>query len=528
MSRPSPRPAGTDAPVDVDGPAGERVPAGTEAPAAVDPGAREGVGPGAGAVTRALVLAAGEGSRLDGDTPKPAFRLLGLPLLGRVLFTLQEVGVTDAHVVVGHRAGEVRRVVESLDRLELALHWIHNDRWRGRNGLSVLAAEPALGGDGAPFLLTMADHVVEPGLVADLLRPPAGWARETGRRPPGEGSGGRRPALALAVDPRPERVEGLDDATRVRRDGDRIRDIGKSLERYDAVDTGVFLATPALFEALRAVDRGEEGPALSDGVRRLADQGRARAVEVGGRLWQDVDDRRDARVAERKLLEAVRSGEDGPVARHLNRPLSTAVSRWLVRTPVTANQVSVATLGVGLLSAGFAAAGGYAAHLASGLLFQAASVLDGTDGEVAKLTFRSSRRGEWVDTICDNLAYLAFLVGLTVGVRRMGLPDLYFWSGLLAVGAATISMASINLHLLARDASGSARAVEYGYQEGEDAKSRVMQWLHYLGKRDMLALVVLALAVVGHLPLGLPVFGVAATVLMVPATGKALLSALRD
>lgn len=466
-------------------------------------------------MSRALVLAAGEGTRLNHDTPKPAYPLLGVPLLARTLFTLEEAGVTDAWVVVGHRAGEVREAVDAIDRLELRVHWVHNDRWQGKNGLSVLAAAPELEGADEPFLLTMSDHVFEPGLATDLVRDPL-----------------RDAALRLGVDARPDDGKfseaDLADATKVRLAGDRIEAIGKGLEPYGAVDTGVFLATPALFEALRACE-GEDGPSLSDGVQRLADRGEARAVDVSGRTWHDVDTPRDVEAAERKLLRSVRSEEDGPVARLLNRPLSTALSRRLVkRTSVTPNQVSVGTLGVGLAAAAFAAVGGYAAHLAAGVLFQLASVLDGSDGEVAKLTFRSSRRGEWVDTLCDNLAYLAFLVGLTVGVHRMGLPDLYVYSGLLGLGAAGVSIAAINLSLLSHGESGSARAVEYGYRGRDDLKSRVLQALHYLGKRDMFSLVVLALALVGQLPLGLVVFGVAATAIMVPVTGKALLSSVRE
>lgn len=515
-------------------------------------GGRPAGGPGDAPPRRALVLAAGEGSRLDHDTPKPAYPLLGVPLLARTLFTLQEAGVRRAHVVVGHRAGEVRRSVEALDRLELEVDWIHNDRWKGRNGLSVLAAEPALGDADEGFLLTMADHVFEPALVDDLVAGAAGGTTggtvdagdggradaagddaDGGRADATDGHADGRPAaVRLAVDTRPGEVADLEDATKVRTEGGRIEAIAKDLDAFDAVDTGVFLATPELFEALRACERegdGADGPALSEGVQRLADRGRVEAADVGGRTWQDVDTRRDVEIAERKLLESVRSEEDGPVARHLNRPISTRVSRWLVEhTSVTADQVSVGTLGVGLAAAAFAAVGGYAAHLAAGVLFQAASVLDGTDGEVAKLTFRSSKRGAWVDTICDNLAYLAFLVGLTVGAHRMGLPDFFVHTGLLAVGAATVSMAAINLHLLVRDESGSARDVEYGYQERDDLKSRVMQALHYLGKRDMLAMLVLVLAVAGQLHWGLPVFGVAAAVLMVPATGKAMLSAVRE
>lgn len=453
-----------------------------------------------GAVSDALVLAAGTGSRLGIDHPKPIFRLLGVPLLARTLFTLKEAGVTDAYVVVGYGAAEVRREIEAIDRLDLRLHWIESDCWERPNGWSVLAAEQELEG---PFLLTMADHVFGASAVRSLLANAQG----------GDG-------IDLLVDRRLDRIEDIDEATKVRLEGGAIVEIGKSLDRYDAVDTGLFLASPAIFRTLReSVIEGCES--LSDGVQLLADAGLARAVDGGEFTWHDVDTPEDATMARRKLMANLRSPEDGPIARRINRPISGVLSRLLVRTSITPSQVSVGTLGVGLLSAALAAVGGYLPLLASGLLFQLASILDGVDGEIARLTFRTSRRGEWIDTICDNLTYLAFLLGLTVGAYRSGLPDLYLWAGAVAVAAAFVGITNITLYLVRAGDSGSARAVRYGYREpsaGADWRTWLPRLFHNLGKRDMFAFLVMLMAVAGILPLALPLFAGAAVLLLVPYT----------
>lgn len=448
-------------------------------------------------VSTALVLAAGKGARLNHDTPKPAFPLLGVPLLARTLFTLQEAGITRAHVVIGYEAEWVRRAIEEMEGLDLDIRWIHNDRWDKPNGLSVLAAEHLLD---EPFVLTMGDHVF-PSEFVSLLR---------------EGAEGR--GVDLVVDRNVNDGHDLDDATKVRLDARRIVDIGKSLDRFDALDTGVFLATPALFQALRECDTAD--PSLSDGVQRLADEGLARAVDGTERPWHDVDEPDDVEAAEQKLLSTLPKETDGPVSRHLNRPISLAISRRLVRWGVAPNHVSVATLVISLVSATFAAVGGYAAWLASGVLFQFASILDGTDGELAKLSFRSSVHGEWVDTICDNLAYVACLVGLTVGVYRAGLPDVYFWSGIAGAASAALSLTNINFHLARRGGSGSALDVEYGYEDRKGLLNRFLQGAHYLGKRDVFSLIMLALAVVGQLPVALILFGAGTTLLLLPATTK--------
>jgi len=452
-------------------------------------------------VRRALVLAAGRGSRLDHETPKPLFPVLGIPLLARTLFTLEKAGITDAWVVVGYRGEEVRRGIESIERLGLRVHWIHNERWDEPNGVSVLAAEPELDG---PFVLTMADHVFDAAAVERLRK----------------GAGGLE-GVDLVVDREIEAVNDLDDATKVRLEGDRIVEIGKSLDDFDVVDTGVFLASPELFEALREAG---EAPSLSDGVRALAGKGRARAVDGSGITWQDVDTPDDVDAAERKLLAQWPKETDGPVSRRINRPLSTRITRRIAGTGITPNQVSVATLLVSLVGAGLAAVGGYFAWLGTGVLVQLASILDGVDGEVAILTHRASRRGEWVDTVCDNVSYVAFLVGLSVGVWRAEMHPVYLWGGVVGVVAATLSIANIKLYLLRTKDSGSARAVKYGYEGGDGVFSRLLQAAHYLGKRDVFSFLFLVLAVVGQLPLALPMVGAGAGLLLLPATTKANLS----
>jgi choline kinase len=137
--------------------------------------------------------------------------------------------------------------------------------WDLPNGHSVLAGAARIAGD---YLLTMSDHLFDPAIVRALIDSPAA-------------------ALTLAVD---RDLAGplldMDDATKVETDqsGAIVR-IGKTLARFDAIDTGLFRATPALAEAI-----GAGGGSLSEGVQRLADEGRAMTLDVTGRFWLDVDD----------------------------------------------------------------------------------------------------------------------------------------------------------------------------------------------------------------------------------------------
>lgn len=460
-----------------------------------------------GPVRPALVLAAGKGSRLGNAGSKPLYPIFGVPLLARTLFTLQEAGATRAYVVIGYEGGRVRAEIDAIERLTLPVHWIDNPRWEEPNGVSVLAGRPFLDG---PFLLTMSDHVFQAEIAERLLL-----------------RHGEVDGLLLAVDRDIDAIHDLDDATKVRLGArERIADIGKELERYDALDTGIFLATPALFEALEAAG---PSPSLSKGVAELATTDRAGTVDVTGLTWQDVDTPEDVGAAERKLLARWPKPTDGPISRLINRPLSTRVTKMLAPLGVTPNQVSVVTLVMGLVAGVSAAVGGYGGWLGAGLLFQVASILDGTDGELAALTYRKTPLGAWVDTVCDNITYVAFLGGLIFGTYRAGFPIVYYGLGIVGFVSTLLSLANINMYLV-RAGTGSALTVQYHYQEGDDREpsilQRLWQFMHYFGKRDLIAFIAFALALAGQLPLALPIFGIGATVFLLPATTRANLSTL--
>jgi 1L-myo-inositol 1-phosphate cytidylyltransferase len=177
-----------------------------------------------GDVVHGLVLASGKGSRLG--TPrgrvKPLVSVAGVALLERAVRNLVDVGVDEVVVVVGYRAEEIERFCAGLAvRLGVSVRCVRNARFDEGNGLSVLSAEEALGG--APFLLVMADHVLDRSILWSLV----------GSEMPSDGA-------VLAVDYSVGAAGGvdLDDVTRVRTEGGQVRDIGKGISSFDAFDTG--------------------------------------------------------------------------------------------------------------------------------------------------------------------------------------------------------------------------------------------------------------------------------------------------
>ncbi len=277
--------------------------------------------------------------------------------------------------------------------------------------------------------------------------------------------------------------------------------------------TNVLVATPELFTAVREASAHSESP-LASAIQTMVRRGIAKARDIGAHLWLPIAVRDDVRDAERRLLNLARKPTDGPIARYLNRPVSMAISRMLARTAVTPNGVTGANLVLGVACAILAAVGGYVPWLLSGFLFHATSVIDGVDGELAKVTYRTSRTGQWFDTLSDNATYLLFLIGLTVGCVRADLPSFYVVTGLMGFATATIFLGVAYAYLVLRGKPGSLLAVRYGYEEGSGAVARAFRLLQYLSKRDLMAFLTFLLGVAGQLPVVLPLFGILATLLV--------------
>jgi CDP-L-myo-inositol myo-inositolphosphotransferase len=143
------------------------------------------------------------------------------------------------------------------------------------------------------------------------------------------------------------------------------------------------------------------------------------------------------------LLRASGKPSDGLVSRWLNRPISRRISAILLRFPAV--RPIHATIATALLAAAMFAAlvlGGAAGAIAGGLLFHAASVIDGVDGEIARATHRTSAFGAAVDSAVDMAANILFVLGMTVnlwlrdgaGIGRVGVWGL----ALFALGLTII------------------------------------------------------------------------------------------
>jgi len=192
-----------------------------------------------------------------------------MPLISRTIFTAAQAGVRLIDVIVGYQADAVERTAAAAAPPGVTLRFHRNERWHEENGVSALVARPHIGCE--RFALLMGDHVFHWRVLQHLV-----------------GQAVRRNESLLAIDRSAIADVQVAEATKVRLRGDRITAIGKDLDPFDAIDTGVFVFSPAIFTALEESAQAGD-TSLSGGVRRLAARGLMRGVDTGGSAWCDID-----------------------------------------------------------------------------------------------------------------------------------------------------------------------------------------------------------------------------------------------
>jgi CDP-L-myo-inositol myo-inositolphosphotransferase len=203
------------------------------------------------------------------------------------------------------------------------------------------------------------------------------------------------------------------------------------------------------------------------------------------------------RRANRNVLTGTGKGGDGIVSRYINRPISRAISCQLLRIPaVTPFHASLGTALLGLVMAAALFFGGEVGLVAGALLFQAASIFDGVDGEIARATYRTSDEGATLDSIIDAFTNLAFITGVTVNVGFAGDA-----SGAVAGSIALVTLAA-GLLLIGRHARTMGEPMNFDvikrHFRSKGRASRLSECLIHLTMRDFFAAACAIMVVLGY------------------------------
>ena len=200
------------------------------------------------------------------------------------------------------------------------------------------------------------------------------------------------------------------------------------------------------------------------------------------------------RAAGRHIIAATGKDGDGIVSRHINRPLSRAITRIALLHP--AARPIHATLAAAVIGLAMFAAlvwGGATGLLLGAVLFQLASIVDGVDGEMARATFRSSAAGALWDSVTDALTNIGFVCGVSYNLYAAG--DFYA----ATAGAAGAAILALGTLLLARQARRKDGDFTFNGLKDRlnERPSRFRQWLIWLTMRDFYALAACVLVLLG-------------------------------
>lgn len=242
---------------------------------------------------------------------------------------------------------------------------------------------------------------------------------------------------------------------------------------------------PATLVAALWKDLAAGRPVGAELSRRLREAGAEPRAATGP--YVPMGDESDLARAEEALRVTLGIAADSGVDRYLHRRVSRWITRLLVRTPVTPNQVSLASLAIGL---GAIACFWHATPVSAAwgvVLYALASIVDHSDGEIARLTFQESRFGANLDWTIDTIIHAGLVLG--IGITAGG-PVM---DALGALGAAGVTLSALFARSLPRE-------IEVGKTVGGVLKNIANRDLFYLVLLGFAALRWLAPALVGAVP----------------------------
>jgi len=202
-----------------------------------------------------------------------------------------------------------------------------------------------------------------------------------------------------------------------------------------------------------------------------------------------ICDTEDIRHAEATLLSGLVKATEGWMALHINRKISLSVTQRLMHTSVTPNHMTWVSMGLGLIGAACFLSPEYGMQITGALFFLAHSILDGCDGELARLKFMESRLGGILDFWSDNMVHVSVFAAMGVGWAATS--QNLFWpllSTALAVGGTVVSASLIYFHTMHAEKKTGPM---YTSVSTSAKKSAVVRIADILSRRDFIYLVLL-------------------------------------
>ena len=375
-------------------------------------------------IDTAVILAAGKGERIsntDGFVAKPLIKIFDISLIERSIKNLiNNLNIKKIYIVTGFNHNEINNhLVKLQNKFSLNIEAVFAKDWEKGNGASFLAILDKIKHE--QFYLLMVDHLFNDEFYKTILKYKI------------------NNKSCLIISRTLSSLNDFNDATKVKVGGEKINDIGKSIKDSNAFDTGFFILNSSEFNNVSKLSVRKK-LSLTEVIQELVQQKKLYFIEVSEDSWFDIDTNQDLLKAKNYLLNNSNSKiNDGSISKYINRPISKWITSKITGYPLTPNQISIVVFFVSMLSGLIISMEGYFFLLLGALLAQLSSILDGCDGEIARLKLLKSKFGGWFDQVLDRYSDLFIFTGLTFHTYFIHKTLTVFFIGFIAVGGKIIS-----------------------------------------------------------------------------------------
>ena len=374
-------------------------------------------------IDTAVILAAGKGERIsntDEFVAKPLIKIFDVSLIERSIKNLiNNLNIKKIYIVTGFNHKEINNhLVKLKNKLSINIEVVFAKDWEKGNGASFLSILGKIKHE--QFYLLMADHLFNDEFYKVILKYKI------------------NDKSYLIISRTLSSLNDFNDATKVKVVEDKISDIGKSINDNNAFDTGFFILNSDEFNNVNKLSVREK-LSLSEVIQELVQQKKLYFIEVPEDSWIDIDTNQDLYNAKNYLLNNSSSKiNDGSISKYINRPISKWITSKITDYPLTPNQISIAVFFISVFSGLIISIEGYFFLLLGALLAQLSSILDGCDGEIARLKLLESKFGEFFDRVLDRYSDLFILTGLTFHTYFIHKTLTVFFIGFIVVGGKII------------------------------------------------------------------------------------------
>lgn len=402
----------------------------------------------------AILVAAGTGIEEEELSTHGETVFGSLHQIKRLVITAQRAGIKNFTIITEKKDSPLKNMLSGDKRIESEISW------------HALGSEIELDSD--PSLIIQSNLVTTPGALSNFTDSPT-----------------KQGEILVLVD--------MSRDAWIKTGGDNVSDIFSIGGRA----VGAFIASGKLLEKSIM-----DSMSIKTFVQELIGRDKVKYKEFSDTYWMRLSSEKESvKKAENMIFAHVGKTATGRISRNVNSRISLPTSRLLVKTPLTPNMISVLINVIGTLCGVFYAIG---YPVVGALFMEAATILDRCDGEVARVKLMETKKGQWVDTISDQVTVLSFLLGVPIGYYLISKNPIAIVLGAFNISVFIFFVIWSFYFLTKYTNSGSLVAYFEVDKLVEEKKSSIVRKLIKLvrpmARRNFYSLAFLVLAIVGGYP----------------------------